>query len=146
MESNSANARFNAIAQAHPNAPAVVGPARTLTFAELQRAARQLARRLENEHGVTFESLVALHLERSCTMVVSILGVVFARGGYVPVELVLPEQRKLDILEDARPVAILATEDTAVLLPPAYRARVCLADEDRLLSPSAALTGGGYKM
>jgi amino acid adenylation domain-containing protein len=125
---NAVGERFAAVAAKHPDAMAVIGSHRTLSFAELLCASSKLASRLENEYHMEQQSLIALHLERSCLMVKSIMGVVLAQGCYVPVDTTLPEQRKLAILGDSHPVAIICTKASAALLPGAYHQprQVCI--------------------
>ena len=73
-----------------PAAVAVAGGGVTLTYAELNRRANRLARRLR-ALGVRPESLVGLCAERTPDMVVGLLGILKAGGAYVPIDPDLPE-------------------------------------------------------
>ena len=128
-------ARLSRVSATYPNALALIAPSRRMTFREVHTEANLLARRLEAEFEVGSESLVALLVERSCAMVVGILGIVYAHAAYVPIDLQLPLQRKVEILEDARPKAVLATAETIALLPSSFHHRACLVGDDREALP-----------
>ena len=128
-------ARLSRVSGTYPNALALIAPSRRMTFREVHTEANLLARRLEAEFEVGSESLVALLVERSCAMVVGILGIVYAHAAYVPIDLQLPLQRKVEILEDARPQVVLATAETIALLPSSFHHRACLVGDDREALP-----------
>src|ERR1700733_11457746 len=91
-----------------PQVIAVAFGDRTLTYAELNLRANQLAHLLR-ERGVTRESLVGVCLERSPEMVVALLGILKAGGAYVPLDPAYPTDRIQHVLEDAR-VRLLITQ------------------------------------
>jgi amino acid adenylation domain-containing protein len=66
-----------------PSAVAVVYEGESLTYAELERRANQLAHSLRR-YGVGPGKAVGICLERSLDMVVAVLGVLKAGGAYVP--------------------------------------------------------------
>ncbi|WP_163998551.1 non-ribosomal peptide synthase/polyketide synthase [Pyxidicoccus caerfyrddinensis] len=85
-----------------PDAIAVeFGDAR-LTYRELDARANQLAHLLRS-HGVGPDTLVALCLERSLELIVSLLAILKAGGGYLPLDASYPAQRLAFMLEDAPP-------------------------------------------
>src|SRR2546428_104863 len=73
-----------------PGAIAVTQEEREFSYAELNRRANQLARRLRSL-GVGPEVRVGIHLERSPEMVVAALGVLKAGGAYVPLDPASPK-------------------------------------------------------
>ena len=75
-----------------PARPAVSCGDTTLTFAELDRRADRLARRLARL-GVGPDVLVGVFLERSVEMVVALLAVARAGGAYVPLDPDFPADR-----------------------------------------------------
>ena len=92
---------------AEPDAIALVYEDCTISYAELNRRANQLARYLRTL-GVGPESLVAICAERSVEMVVALLGVVKAGGAYVPLDPTYPTDRLGYMLEDSAPVALFS--------------------------------------
>ena len=89
-----------------PGAIAVVSEARRLTYAELDRYADGLARRL-TRLGVGPDMLVGVLMERSAEMVVALLGILKAGGAYVPLDPDYPKDRTAFVLEDTRLKVIL---------------------------------------
>ncbi|MFI5885736.1 non-ribosomal peptide synthase/polyketide synthase [Streptomyces sp. NPDC051554] len=110
-------ALFVAQAAADPGAVAVTDGRTTWTFAELDARTDQLARVLAG-HGVGPERIVALALPRTADHIAAILAVMKAGAAYLPLDPDLPESRLTGMLDDARPVLILATAETAATLPP----------------------------
>ncbi|MGI9290684.1 MAG: non-ribosomal peptide synthase/polyketide synthase [Gammaproteobacteria bacterium] len=86
---------------ASPDAPAVTDGQATLTYAELNVQANQLAYWLRN-HGVSLETPVGVCMERCNELMVTLLGILKAGGAYVPIDPEYPEQRIAHMLEDAR--------------------------------------------
>ena len=85
------------------DAPALVmagDPLATLSFRQLAEQAASLASQLQAT-GVGPESVVALLLERSPSLVVSALAVWWAGGAYIPLDLEHPESRQSFTLEDS---------------------------------------------
>ncbi|MGI8546381.1 MAG: amino acid adenylation domain-containing protein [Gemmatimonadaceae bacterium] len=89
-----------------PDAVAVVYEGEQLTYAELNTRANQLAHYLQTL-GVGPEVRVALCLERSLELVVSVLAVLKAGGAYVPLDPAYPAERLRYMLADSDPVAVL---------------------------------------
>ncbi|MFA1547956.1 amino acid adenylation domain-containing protein [Actinomadura chokoriensis] len=91
---------FEAQAARTPEAPAVRCDGETLSYAELDRRAGQLASLLA-ESGVTAEVTVGACFANSPQMVVAVLGILKAGGAYVPVDPADPEKRRRAVLADA---------------------------------------------
>ena len=91
-----------------PGNIAVVSGQKELTYAELNARANQLAHHLR-KLGVGPDVLVAICLERSLEMVISITGVLKAGGAYIPLDPAYPEER-LDLMLDDSNAAVLLTE------------------------------------
>jgi amino acid adenylation domain-containing protein len=83
-----------------PMAPALVHRWQTLSYAQLDGRANQLARQLRLL-GVKRGSLVGVCLHRSAELVVSLLAVMKAGGAYVPLDPSFPQQRLAFIVGDA---------------------------------------------
>ncbi|HEY4051787.1 MAG TPA: amino acid adenylation domain-containing protein, partial [Acidobacteriaceae bacterium] len=89
-----------------PAAVAVVYEEKSLTYAELNRRANQLAHHLR-KGGVGPDARVAICVERSPEMVVGLLAILKAGGAYVPLDPDYPVERLRFMLEDSEPVALL---------------------------------------
>ncbi|MEU3711048.1 non-ribosomal peptide synthetase [Streptomyces catenulae] len=91
---------------ATPDAVAVQTDTASLTYAQLNARANQLARHLV-AHGVGPEALVALQLPRSAELVVAVWAVLKAGGSYLPIDGEYPAERNAFMLRDARPTLVL---------------------------------------
>src|SRR5436309_4421589 len=99
---------FEQQAARQPDALALVQGEAQLSYGELNRRANQLAHCLHRQ-GVGPETLVAICLERSLDLVVAIVAVLKAGGGYVPMDMSLPQERLCYQLHDAQ-VAVILTQ------------------------------------
>ncbi|MBB5315457.1 amino acid adenylation domain-containing protein [Tunturibacter empetritectus] len=99
---------FERVAAAKSDQVAIVCGEVRWTYGLLNARANHLARRLQ-ELGVRTDSFVAIYLDRSPEMIVAILGILKAGGAYLPIDFGYPKTRVLEMLEDARPVAIVTT-------------------------------------
>ncbi|PKA73027.1 arthrofactin-type cyclic lipopeptide synthetase B [Pseudomonas baetica] len=106
---------FEAQVQRTPQAPAVATAAQQLSYTELNARANQLARHLRGL-GVQADSRVAICVERSLDMVVGLLAILKAGGGYVPLDPAYPLERLACMLQDSAPVAVLVQGSTRALL------------------------------
>ncbi len=105
---------FQAQAERTPDASAVTYEGRTLTYAELNARANQLAHYLR-ERGVGPDARVAVCVERGLEMVVGLLAVLKAGGAYVPLDPSYPRERLRYMLDDSAPVAVLTQAPLAGL-------------------------------
>ena len=99
---------FEAQASRTPDAVAVVGEGRSLTFDQLNTAANQLARHLV-ELGAGPERTVAFALPPTPDTMTVLLAIQKAGAAYLPLDPTWPEERVAGMLEDARPVALVTT-------------------------------------
>jgi amino acid adenylation domain-containing protein len=102
--------------RATPDAVAVEGGSRTLSYAELNARANQLARRLQ-ELGVGADVPVALCLERSPELAVAVLATLKAGGAYAPIDPAYPAKRIELMLEDLSTPVLVAHAHLAERLP-----------------------------
>ncbi|MEU5844567.1 amino acid adenylation domain-containing protein, partial [Rhodococcus sp. NPDC047139] len=93
---------------ATPDAVALEYEGETLTYAEFDRRANRLARRLVDS-GVGTESFVGLSIRRSFDLFVGMYAIVKAGGAYVPLDPDHPADRVSYIVEAARPAVVLTT-------------------------------------
>ncbi|WP_165226314.1 amino acid adenylation domain-containing protein [Aquisphaera insulae] len=134
--------RFEEVARSHPRAVAVSFEGRTLTYAELDRRAGLLARRLRAA-GVGIESLVGLAAERSLELVVGLLAILKAGGAYLPLDPVYPAQRLGFVLRDSGASVLLVQDDLRGRFADFDGTIVPLVAED---AASTESTGGGLDL
>lgn len=89
-----------------PDAVAAVYEDASLTYAQLNARANQLARYLR-DRGVGADELVALCTDRSLELVVGLMAILKAGGAYVPLDPVQPRERLAQVLDDCKPVTLL---------------------------------------
>lgn len=103
---------FEQWVQSQPDRPALKFKDVALTYAELNGRANQLAHYLR-KLGVVPEDRVAIYLERSIEMIVSILAIQKAGGAYVPIDPDYPEDRVNFILHDSKAKIVLCQKSLA---------------------------------
>jgi amino acid adenylation domain-containing protein len=108
-----------------PEAVAVVCGNRRLTYVQLDGAANRLAHFLR-KCGVGAGDRVAVCLDRSPEMLISVLGVLKAGAAYVPLDPEFPPERIAAVLEDARPSRLLSQGDLVSRLGLTGAQVVCL--------------------
>ncbi len=97
---------FEAQVKRTPEAVALIAGDERLSYAELDARANRFARYLV-DLGVGPDALVAVCLERSTAMVVSLLGILKAGGAYVPIDPAYPGPRIAHIVSDSAPAVVL---------------------------------------
>ncbi|WP_444936588.1 amino acid adenylation domain-containing protein [Microbulbifer sp. JMSA004] len=99
-----------------PQNTALVYQNSTISYQELNKKANQLAQVIRSQHRAQTgqelmpDTLVALYLDRSLDMVISILAVLKSGGAYLPISPEYPEQRTQFILEDSQAPIILTQQ------------------------------------
>ncbi|WP_204014595.1 non-ribosomal peptide synthetase, partial [Virgisporangium aurantiacum] len=106
----------SAKATATPDAVAVVADDGRLTYAELDRRANRLARRLI-QRGAGPETAVAVCVERGLDLLVCLLAVFKAGAVYCPLDPDEPPERLSMLMEQARPVVALTHRRLRARLP-----------------------------
>ncbi|MFD9035428.1 amino acid adenylation domain-containing protein [Streptomyces sp. NPDC059567] len=125
-------ARLRAQFRATPDAVAVdTGDGDVLTYAELDRASASLASRLR-AHGVAAGDLVGLLTEPGGDTVASVVGILRAGAGWVPLDAAHPAARLADQLERSRTRALVchaATRASATALAAAAGITLVTVDD-----------------
>ena len=112
-----------------PDRVAVVDSAGEVRFGDLEAAANRLARYLDMQ-GIGPGSLVAIFLDRTRDLVVSLLASMKVRAAYLPLDPEYPASRIESILEDAVPGAVI-TESALCDRLPKTAVKKILVDESR---------------
>jgi amino acid adenylation domain-containing protein len=99
-----------------------------LTYHQLNQRANQLANYLRNQH-IRHDDLVAVYMERSLEMVISLLGILKAGAAYVPIDPDYPKERILYMLEDSN-TSILLTQKKLQPLLKCRQTKVITLDTD----------------
>lgn len=111
---------FRRAAAATPNALALHGIDRKLTFGGLDRESDLLARRLR-ALGLGVDRIAVLLLDTSVDFVVAYLAALKAGGAYLPLPLATPPHAIADILTDVKPAAVVTRSAFANRLPETWR-------------------------
>ncbi len=91
-----------------PNNIALAYEDKTLSYKELDALSNQMARYIQSKIGIKADTLIALCLDRSLEMIISILGVLKAGGAYVPIDPSYPDDRIKYIIEDTNTKLVLS--------------------------------------
>ncbi|HKG81126.1 MAG TPA: amino acid adenylation domain-containing protein, partial [Pyrinomonadaceae bacterium] len=116
-----------------PGATAISFAGRSVSYAELNRLANQLARYLISR-GVSSESLVGIMLPRSPELIVALLATLKAGGAYLPLDPTYPAERLASMSEDAEVSLLLTTSDLRPLLSTTSVPVICLDEVAALCS------------
>ncbi|MBX3301083.1 MAG: amino acid adenylation domain-containing protein [Nitrospira sp.] len=100
---------FDAQATRTPKTVAVRCGEESITYAELNQRTEQVVQALVAE-GVRPDKIVAVLMERGIDLVVLLLGIFKAGGGYLPLDLQHPEARWRQILTQGQVELLLTTE------------------------------------
>jgi len=92
---------FERCVAAFPTATALVFEEQSLTYAQLNERANQLAHYL-TQAGIKPETWVGIHVDRSLEMIIGILAIFKAGGAYVPLDPAYPDERLSYMLQDTQ--------------------------------------------
>ncbi len=99
-----------------PGATAVVSGSSSLTYAQLDGRANQLAHHLQL-FGVASGVPVGVHLGRSLDMAVALLAVLKVGGACVPLDPTYPPERIAYMIGDAAPAAVITSDELMRTMP-----------------------------
>ena len=114
-----------------PDALAVSSEGHSLTYAQLDKRANQLARHLIKV-GVTPGSLVGIAVDRSLDLLVGLLGIWKAGAAYLPIDAAYPPDRIGFIMEETS-LATLLTHSKFIANLPIFDTRLICLDRDWML-------------
>ncbi|MET0344163.1 MAG: amino acid adenylation domain-containing protein [Polyangiales bacterium] len=130
------HALIEAQAARTPDAPALVFEDQTLTYAQLDAHANQLAQFLA-ARGVARGQLVGVALERSLALPLALLAVIKTGAAYVPLDPTYPVERLHGMVEDAELALIVSDRASSPLFDTLSVARVVLEDEQDAIARGA---------
>jgi amino acid adenylation domain-containing protein len=116
---------FEAQAAKTPDAIAVVFEEQQLSYIQLNAQANRLARHLR-ALGVKPDTPVAIGMDRSLDLVISLLAILKAGGAYVPLDLTYPPERLAFMMEDTKAPVLLTHSSLIPQLPACKAQLVCL--------------------
>jgi amino acid adenylation domain-containing protein len=127
---------FETRAAEQPEAVALSFDGERITYRQLNGLANRLAHHLR-ALGVGPETLVGVCMERTPDLIVSLLAVLKAGGGYVPLDPAYPAARIALMVEDAGAAVVLTQARLAATLPETAAAVVAVDEEPALLTAPA---------
>jgi aspartate racemase len=129
-------------ASKRPAAVALVAGDHSLTYAEVDSRANQLAHYLRTI-GVGPEVVVGLCVERSVEMIIGLMGILKAGGAYLPVDNNYPQERIAYLLADAGASVVVTSMETDAVLAP-HGVRTIRVDLDSAIvdQPKSSLASG----
>lgn len=89
---------FEENAKKNPNSVALVFEDKKVTYSEINKKANSLATHLRNK-GIQNNAIVGLSTKRSEVLIISLLAILKAGGAYLPIDPILPRDRKEYMLE-----------------------------------------------
>ncbi len=99
---------FEAVVERVPNATAIVCGDSMLSYQDLNAQSNRLARYLVSR-GVRSGDLVAVCLEKTPELIVSILAILKAGAAYLPLDADFPHRRLATMVQDARPIVLITS-------------------------------------
>lgn len=99
-----------------PDKIALIYNDKQLTYSQLNQKANQLANYIVSR-GIKPGTLIAVSVERSLEMVISLLAIVKAGAAYVPVDPELPKERLKYLLQDINSPLLLTQQKFLTVLP-----------------------------
>ena len=116
-----------------PDLTAVMDEHTVLSYTDLNKRANRLSHLLL-EKGIGPEKFVAIALNRSVDMVISMLAVLKTGAAYLPIDPDYPTDRIDFMLNDARPSSIITSKELSSKLSGAHGAeRIVLDEEETIL-------------
>lgn len=102
---------IEAQAEKTPDAEAVIFQGKSISYAELNEKANQIARSLQRQ-DINQGSIVAICSERCIEMVIAALGILKSGAAYLPIDSEIPNKRIESILKDSRAKLVVVQESS----------------------------------
>ena len=120
---------FEQQAKRNPEAVALVFQNKQLSYGELNHKANQLAHFLLN-HGVRTEDRLALYMNNSAGLIITLIAVLKSGGAYVALDTMYPQERIAFILADTKARFLITQESLKKDLPQALQVELLCIDQD----------------
>lgn len=117
--------------------PAITCDGRTLTYAELNALANQVAHLLEQRLSA-FSKVVGICMERSVETIAAMLGVMKSGRAYVPIDPTTPSERVKYVMEETKVDIVLSQRHLAARLANLGNVQLLCLDEPMLLAGQEA--------
>lgn len=127
---------IEAQAEHAPDAIALIFEEQLLTYRELNLQANRLAHHLQ-ALGAGPEIVVAVCMERSLELVITLFGILKTGGAYLPLDPAYPEKRLLFMLEDARATLLVTQEPRQELT--SHITTVCLHTDSAVIAQQQSI-------
>jgi tyrocidine synthetase-3 len=108
--------KFEQLVNEYPDIPALLDNNQSISYKELNDHANRMAHFLI-EKGVNIEDKVAICIDRSMEMMISIFGILKAGAAYLPLSPENPTERLKSIISDANPKIILTVKSSSANIP-----------------------------
>ncbi len=118
---------FEQQATQNPAKVAVIAGEKSLTYADLNERANQIAHYLRS-CGIGRESLVGICIDRSLEMAIGVVGILKSGGAYLPLDPDYPKDRLAFMVRDAN-LPVIVTKSNLVDALPDNESRIVLLDE-----------------
>lgn len=115
-----------------PGSIALIYGDKSISYKELDDRSNQLAAHLISL-GVAPDSMVAVFMERSIDLMISILGILKAGGAYVPIDISYPDDRVSYLINDCNAPVVITQKNLLVNVGSANATSICCEDFDQLL-------------
>lgn len=122
-------------------APAISSNNKLISYADLANLSLRLTEQIRLG-GAGPNTCVALCLDRSPELIISVLGIVQAGAAYVPIDPTYPAERIAGMLEDAKPPLVITSRAHQHLFQ-GSKAKVLLIEDIDLLTPNPLSQGEG---
>ena len=126
---------FEAQVAKTPDAEALAFEGESLTYAQLNTRANQMAHVLR-EMGVGPDVIVGLHLNRSSALIIAALAIMKAGGAYLPMDPAYPADRTALYIEDSA-TKVIVTDTTLTKGLPDTKAQILCVDNAPALETAA---------
>ncbi|MCK4608033.1 MAG: amino acid adenylation domain-containing protein, partial [Gammaproteobacteria bacterium] len=119
---------FEEQAERYPTQIAVTFNSKALTYNQLNKKSNMLAKYLQS-YITNNAPYVAIYLDRSLELVISIIAILKASSAYIPIDTSYPEHRIQQIITDAKPCLLLTAKKLLPNLQNISTKKFCLDTE-----------------